>query len=45
MDKDTLIINKRHEMPRSKRWFWDGITILLWVGLFIYGTRCLRFFI
>jgi biofilm PGA synthesis protein PgaD len=35
MDKDTLIINKRHEMPRSKRWFWDGITILLWVG-FIY---------
>lgn len=35
MDKNTLIINKRHEMPRSKRWFWDGITILLWAG-FIY---------
>jgi len=35
MDKHTLIINKRHEMPRSKIWFWDGITILLWVG-FIY---------
>jgi poly-beta-1,6-N-acetyl-D-glucosamine biosynthesis protein PgaD len=35
MDKHTLIINKRHEMPRSKIWLWDGITILLWVG-FIY---------
>lgn len=35
MDKHTLIINKRHEMSRSKIWFWDGITILLWVG-FIY---------
>ena len=35
MDRHTLIINKRHEMPRRKRWFWDGITILLWVG-FIY---------
>ena len=35
MDKHTLIINKRHEMPRSKRWFWDGVTLLLWVG-FIY---------
>jgi poly-beta-1,6-N-acetyl-D-glucosamine biosynthesis protein PgaD len=35
MDKNTLIINKRHEMPRNQRWFWDGITILLWVG-FIY---------
>lgn len=22
-------------MPRSKRWFWDGITLLLWIG-FIY---------
>lgn len=35
MDKHTLIINKRHEMPRRKIWFWDGMTILLWVG-FIY---------
>ncbi len=35
MDKHTLIINKRHEMPRSKIWLWDGITILLWAG-FIY---------
>jgi biofilm PGA synthesis protein PgaD len=35
MDKHTLIINKRHEMPRSKVWLWDGITILLWAG-FIY---------
>lgn len=35
MDKHTLIINKRHEMSRRKIWFWDGITILLWVG-FIY---------
>jgi len=32
---DKLIINKRHKMPRSKVWLWDGITILLWVG-FIY---------
>jgi poly-beta-1,6-N-acetyl-D-glucosamine biosynthesis protein PgaD len=38
MDKHTLIINKRHEMSRSKIWFWDGITILLWVG-FIYLWR------
>ena len=38
MDKHTLIINKRREMPRSKVWFWDGITILLWVG-FIYLWR------
>lgn len=35
MDKHTLIINKRKELPRSKIWFWDGITVLLWVG-FIY---------
>ncbi len=35
MDKHTLIINKRHEMPRSKVLLWDGITILLWAG-FIY---------
>lgn len=32
---ETLIINKRHELPRTKRLFWDIITILLWVG-FIY---------
>jgi biofilm PGA synthesis protein PgaD len=35
MDNHTLIINKRHEMPRSKVLLWDGITILLWAG-FIY---------
>ena len=35
MDRHTLIINKRWELPRSKRWFWDGVTILLWAG-FIY---------
>lgn len=38
MDKHTLIINKRHEMPRSKVWLWDGFTILLWAG-FIYLWR------
>ncbi|ADR33194.1 hypothetical protein Sulku_0527 [Sulfuricurvum kujiense DSM 16994] len=32
---ETLIINKRHEMPRRKRWFWDAMTIALWLG-FIY---------
>ncbi len=32
MDRHTLIINKRHEMPRNKVLFWDGITILLWIG-------------
>ncbi|MEW5904936.1 MAG: poly-beta-1,6-N-acetyl-D-glucosamine biosynthesis protein PgaD [Pseudomonadota bacterium] len=35
MYRHTLIINKRHEMPRSKIWLWDGVTLLLWVG-FIY---------
>ena len=34
MDKHTLIINKRKELPRSKIWFWDGITVLLWIGFF-----------
>lgn len=38
MDKHTLIINKRWELPRRKRWFWDGVTILLWAG-FIYLWR------
>jgi len=32
---ETLIINKRHEMPKRKRWFWDALTIALWLG-FIY---------
>jgi len=32
---ETLIINKRHEMPRRKRWLWDALTIGLWLG-FIY---------
>ncbi len=38
MDKHTLIINKRREMPRSRILLWDGITILLWVG-FVYLWR------
>jgi len=32
---ETLIINKRHELPRTKRIIWDIITALLWLG-FIY---------
>jgi biofilm PGA synthesis protein PgaD len=35
MDKQTVIINKRHEMPRRKVLLWDAITVLLWVG-FVY---------
>ncbi|MCX6076250.1 MAG: poly-beta-1,6-N-acetyl-D-glucosamine biosynthesis protein PgaD [Campylobacterales bacterium] len=31
----NLIINKRHELPLSKRLVWDIATILLWIG-FIY---------
>ena len=31
----NMIINKRHELPLSKRLLWDIVTILLWVG-FIY---------
>mgnify|MGYP001765475972 CR=1 FL=1 len=33
--KETLIINKRHELPRTKRIIWDIVTLLLWIG-FIY---------
>ena len=32
---ETLIINKRRELPKSKRIFWDLVTLLLWIG-FIY---------
>lgn len=32
---ETLIINKRHELPKRKRWLWDALTIGLWLG-FIY---------
>lgn len=32
---ETLIINKRHELPRAKKLIWDIATILLWAG-FIY---------
>lgn len=32
---ETLIINKRRELPKAKRIFWDGITVLLWLG-FLY---------
>lgn len=28
----TLIINKRHEMPKRKRLLWDAFTVLLWMG-------------
>lgn len=28
----TLIINKRHEMPKRKRFLWDMFTVLLWMG-------------
>jgi len=44
MDKHTLIINKRHEMPRSKVWLWDGITILLWLGFFYLWLPVLHIF-
>jgi biofilm PGA synthesis protein PgaD len=32
---ETLIINKRRELPKTKRMLWDGATILLWIG-FLY---------
>lgn len=32
---ETLIINKRQELPKTKRIIWDVITLLLWIG-FIY---------
>lgn len=32
---ETLIINKRRELPLAKRLIWDAITIALWIG-FIY---------
>ncbi len=32
MKKRTLIINKRHEMPFSKKIGWDVVTVLLWAG-------------
>lgn len=35
MSTETLIINKRHEIPKRKRWLWDTLTIGLWLG-FIY---------
>jgi len=38
MQSESLIINKRHELPKGKRIIWDIITILLWVG-FIYLWR------
>ena len=31
---ETLIINKRCELPKTKRIIWDLITILLWLGFF-----------
>lgn len=32
---ETLIINKRRELPRTKRIIWDIATVALWLG-FIY---------
>lgn len=32
---ETLIINKRRELPKTKRMLWDGATVLLWLG-FLY---------
>ncbi len=32
---ETLIINKRRELPKRKRYLWDALTIGLWLG-FIY---------
>jgi len=32
---ETLIINKRRELPKTKRIIWDVATVLLWLG-FIY---------
>ncbi|MCK9373823.1 MAG: poly-beta-1,6-N-acetyl-D-glucosamine biosynthesis protein PgaD [Sulfuricurvum sp.] len=32
---ETLIINKRHDLPRSKRIIWDAATVALWLG-FLY---------
>ena len=29
---ESLIINKRHELPRAKRLMWDIATVLLWIG-------------
>lgn len=29
---ETLIINKRHELPLAKKIVWDSITVLLWIG-------------
>jgi biofilm PGA synthesis protein PgaD len=31
---ETLIINKRRELPKTKRIIWDIITVLLWLGFF-----------
>jgi biofilm PGA synthesis protein PgaD len=32
---ETLIINKRRELPKAKRILWDIVTVALWLG-FIY---------
>lgn len=32
---ETLIINKRRELPRRKRLIWDIATVALWIG-FLY---------
>jgi biofilm PGA synthesis protein PgaD len=31
---ETLIINKRRELPKTKRIIWDTVTLLLWLGFF-----------
>ena len=40
----TLILNKRHELPRTKRLVWDSVTILLWFGFFYMWTPVLHIF-
>ncbi|WP_295023001.1 poly-beta-1,6-N-acetyl-D-glucosamine biosynthesis protein PgaD [Sulfurimonas sp.] len=32
MNHETLIINKRHELPLRKKSVWDAVTVLLWAG-------------
>lgn len=42
---ETLIINKRHELPRSKRFIWDIATIILWLGfLYLWEPLLLVFY-
>lgn len=42
MNHETLIINKRHELPLRKKLVWDAVTVLLWIG-WIYLWKPLFF--